>query len=146
MNELSGEEGERDCRYNMCGTATFICVANKLISILLLSFLYFSSSPYLITIIDHSGWGIGGQRELTPEEFAKQGDRSYFEGYQTKQQGDFMSQIRQEKEDLKKSELEELLGVARIAGIEVKDPSKRLNKFDSGDIQDEDDDNLDLSV
>jgi hypothetical protein len=54
-----------------------------------------------------------------------------------------MNQIQQEKEDLKRSELEELLGVARIAGIQVKDPSKRLNKFEA-DIMDDDD--LDLSV
>ncbi|KAG7352830.1 hypothetical protein IV203_008878 [Nitzschia inconspicua] len=88
------------------------------------------------------GWGIGGQREMIPEEFAR-GDRTYFEGYKTKQQGDFMNQIQQEKEALKKSELEELLGVARIAGIDVKDPSKRLNKFEV-DVMDDDD--LDVSV
>jgi hypothetical protein len=91
----------------------------------------------------HLGWGIGGQRELTPEEFAR-GDRSYFEGYQTKQQGDFINQIWQEKEDLKRSELEELLGVAKIAGINFKDPSKRLNKFEADVMKDDDD--LDLSV
>jgi hypothetical protein len=79
---------------------------------------------------------------LTPEEFAR-GDRSYFEGYQAKQQGDFINQIKQEQEQLKKNELEELLGVARIAGISVKDPSKRLNKFEK-DILDDDD--LDVSV
>ena len=28
------------------------------------------------------GWGIGPQRELTPEEFAKRGERRAFEGYQ----------------------------------------------------------------
>jgi hypothetical protein len=41
--------------------------------------------------------------------------------------------------------LEELLGVARIAGINFKDPSKRLNKFEK-DLLDNDDDDLDLSV
>jgi hypothetical protein len=91
------------------------------------------------------GWGIGSQRELTPAEFIKKGDRSYFEGYETKQQSDFFNQIRQEKENLKKSELEELLGVAKIAGITIKDPSQRLNKFET-DVMEEDDDDLDLSV
>jgi hypothetical protein len=94
------------------------------------------------------GWGIGSQRELTPAEFAKKGDRSYFEGYQTKQQGDFFHQIQQEKDDLKKSQLEELLGVAKMAGITVKDPSQRLNKFEMDVMAevDDDDDDLDLSV
>ncbi|KAL3903372.1 MAG: hypothetical protein SGILL_010469, partial [Bacillariaceae sp.] len=73
------------------------------------------------------------------------GDRSYFEGYQTKQAGDFMSQLREDQETLEKSHMEELLGVAKFAGVEVKDPSKRLNKFDPS-VLEEDDDDLDLSV
>jgi hypothetical protein len=93
------------------------------------------------------GWGIGSQRELTPAEFAKKGDRSYFEGYQTKQQGDFINQIRQDREELKKSQLKELLGVAKIAGINIKDPSQRLDKFEVDVMEKEDDeDDLDLSV
>lgn len=89
------------------------------------------------------GWGIGGSRELTPEEFTK-GDRRYFDGYQMREQGDFRAQIAQEQTDLLKSEMDELLGVARIAGISIKDPSERLNKFSLPD--DDDDDDLDLSV
>ena len=81
---------------------------------------------------------------MTPEEFAR-GDRSYFEGYQPQQQGDFMNQIRQDQESLERSQMEELLGVARAAGINVKDPSKRLNKFEP-DVFDTDDDDLDVSV
>jgi hypothetical protein len=61
------------------------------------------------------------------------------------EQGDFMNQIKKDKEDLKRSELEELLGVAKIAGVKIKDPSKRLNKFEPG-VLDDDDDDLDLSV
>jgi hypothetical protein len=88
------------------------------------------------------GWGIGNSREMVPEEFAR-GDRSAFEGYKLRDKGEFMRQVRQDKENMQKSELEELLNVAKIAGIEVKDPSERLNKFDD-DLFDDDD--LDLSV
>jgi hypothetical protein len=43
--------------------------------------------------------------------------------------------------------LEELLCVARIAGSDFKDPSKRLNKFEKDFLlDDDDDDDLDLSV
>ena len=59
-----------------------------------------------------------------------------------KQQGEFMRQIAQDREQFRHSELDELLGVARQAGIQVKDPSERLNKFQL----DDDDDDLDLSV
>ncbi|MGK3734223.1 MAG: hypothetical protein ACI8RD_004163 [Bacillariaceae sp.] len=90
------------------------------------------------------GWGIGGQRTITPEEFAK-GDRRYFESYKMSEQSDFMIQIDQDKEDMEKSQLEELLGVAKIAGLSVKDPKGRLNKFDLDILQDDDDD-LDLTV
>jgi len=58
--------------------------------------------------------------------------------------GEFMRQVKQDSQELKKSELDELLGVAKIAGVKVKDPSERLNKFE-GELIDEDDD-LDLSV
>ena len=92
------------------------------------------------------GWGIGGQREMTPEEFARKGERSYFDGYKMSQQSDFISQIREEKDQFKKNELDELLGVAKIAGINVKNPSDRLNKFEENIFEEEDDDDLDLSV
>ena len=88
------------------------------------------------------GWGIGGQREITPEEYVK-GDRRYFDGYKMNEQGDFMMQINEEKEALETDAMSELLGVAKFAGLDVKDPSKRLNKFDAGLM---DDDDLDLSV
>ena len=89
------------------------------------------------------GWGIGGQREITPEEYAR-GDRRYFDGYKMNEQGDFMMQIEEEKEALENDALTEFLGVANFAGLNVKDPSKRLNKFDAGLMMDDDD--LDLSV
>lgn len=91
------------------------------------------------------GWGIGSSRELTPEEFARS-DRQYFDGYKMSEQGDFRQQIVEDKKAMKKAELEELLGVAEIAGISVKNPSERLNKFEPGFGDDDDDDELDLSV
>ena len=36
--------------------------------------------------------------------------------------------------------------VAKIAGIDVKDPSTRLNKFEPDMLFDDDDDDLDVSV
>ena len=88
------------------------------------------------------GWGIGPQRELTPEEFSKGGDRRAFEGYQLRDRGEFMRQVARDKQDLERGELDELLAVARQAGIQVKDPNERLNKF----ALENDDDDLDLSV
>ena len=59
-------------------------------------------------------------------------------------QGDFNRQLAEDKESLKKAELAELLGVAKIAGIDVKNPSERLNRFEDSFLPD--DDELDLSV
>ena len=81
---------------------------------------------------------------MVPEEFAKGGDRRAFEGYELKDRGAFMRKVQQDAQDLRNSELDELMGVAKIAGIKVKDPSERLNKFDA-DLFDDDED-LDLSV
>lgn len=47
---------------------------------------------------------------------------------------------------MKEDELSELLGVANIAGINVKDPKERLNKFGKDIMMEDDDDDLDLSV
>eukprot|EP00980_Cylindrotheca_fusiformis_P007292 scaffold1525_cov142-Cylindrotheca_fusiformis.AAC.92 len=61
-----------------------------------------------------------------------------------REQGDFRRQIEDDKKAIKKSELEELMGVASIAGIKVKDPKERLAYFDETIGEDQDD--LDLSV
>lgn len=90
------------------------------------------------------GWGIGSSRKMTPEEFAR-GDRRAFDGYQMRERGDFMRQLQDDQKDLRKSEMDELLGVASIAGIQVKNPKDRLDKFDA-DVFDDEDDDLDLSV
>ena len=80
---------------------------------------------------------------MVPEEFAKGAERRAFEGYELTDRGSFMRKVRQDAENMRSSELEELMGVAKIAGIKVKNPSERLNKFEK-DLMDDDD--LDLSV
>jgi len=62
------------------------------------------------------GWGIGQSRDITPEEYGR-GDRRAFEGYELTERGDFMKNVKDEAAQMKRSELDELLGVARIAGI-----------------------------
>jgi len=103
-----------------------------------------SSSSSITRLYNTGGWGIGPQRELTPEEFAKGGDRRAFEGYKLRDRGEFMRQVAQDKQDLQKGELDELLAVAQQAGIKVRDPAERLNKFQLEDDDEEED--LDLSV
>jgi hypothetical protein len=88
------------------------------------------------------GWGIGGSREMVPEEFAKGGEGRFFEGYKLQDRGEFMRKVSRDKQELKKDEMDELLGVAEIAGLKVKDPSERLNKFAPDLLDDED---IDLS-
>jgi hypothetical protein len=94
------------------------------------------------------GWGIGNSRAMVPEEFANRrgGERGIFEGYELQDRNEFMKKIQNEVDvDRKKQrDLEELLGVAEMAGISVKDPSERLNKFDSSILASDDD--IDLSV
>ena len=89
------------------------------------------------------GWGIGQSRDITPEEYAK-GDRRAFEGFELTERGDFMRNVQDEASMMKRQEMDELLGVAKIAGINVKNPKERLNKFEP-DVFAEDDD-IDLSV
>ena len=88
------------------------------------------------------GWGIGQSRDISPEEYAKS-DRRAFEGYELTERGDFMRNVKEEQTSMKRAELDELLGVAQIAGIKVKNPAERLNKFEA-DVFDDDD--IDLSV
>lgn len=103
------------------------------------------------TLYTTGGWGIGPQRELTPEEFATGGqlqNKKYFEGYQIRNRGEFMRQVAMDKEEMIRGELDELLGVAKSAGLKVKDPKERLNKFDPSIIDDDndEDESLDLAV
>ena len=92
------------------------------------------------------GWGIGDSRDLVPEEFSKGGERRAFEGYQLQDRGAFMRKVKEDKDMMKKSEMDELMAVAKMAGIDVKDPSERLNKFGDDVFREEDDDDLDVSV
>jgi hypothetical protein len=87
------------------------------------------------------GWGIGQSRDITPEEFAR-GDRKAFEGYKLTDRGEFMRQVRDAKDNMQSEEIEELLGVAKQAGLQVK---QKLNKFEPGLLADEEDD-IDVSV
>jgi hypothetical protein len=91
------------------------------------------------------GWGIGQSRDMKPEEFAKRGDRKAFEGYKLTDRGEFMRQVKDAKENMRNEEIDELLGVAKMAGIQMK--SQRLNKFEPDLLLEEDNvDDLDLSV
>lgn len=104
-----------------------------------------SDSLILVRGDGTGGWGIGNSREISPEEYAK-GDRRAFEGYQLSDRSDFMKQVEKDTRSMKEDELAELLGVANIAGINVKDPSTRLNKFGKEILKDDENDDLDLSI
>ena len=91
------------------------------------------------------GWGIGSSREISPEEYAR-GDRAAFDGYSMQERGEFMRSLRDTQDAQARAEMDELLGVAKMAGIDVKDPSTRLNKFDPDMMFEDDDDDLDVSV
>ncbi|KAL3942309.1 MAG: hypothetical protein SGBAC_003482 [Bacillariaceae sp.] len=112
-----------------------------------LSFVLQSESRVETALFDGDGtggWGIGSSRELKPEEFARS-DRAHFDGYKMSEQGDFRRQLADDQKALRKQELEELMGVAAIAGISVKNPKDRLNKFEDAAFPD-DDEELDLSI
>lgn len=104
-----------------------------------------SSSPTLPTRLYNAvgGWGIGQSRELTDGEMVNRGERRSFDGYQLKERGDFLKGIQDDRAQMAKDEIAELLGVAKMAGIDVKDPNGRLNKFDDDDWEEE---YLDVSV
>jgi len=116
--------------------------------LLLLSCLIGSSAAFVVKShsVQHStelfsavgGWGIGQSRELTDGEKAK-GERRAFDGYQLRDRGDFLQSIKQERAQMQKDEMEELLGVAKMAGIDIK-PSAKFGD----DLLDEED--LDVSV
>jgi hypothetical protein len=90
------------------------------------------------------GWGLGNSREMIPEEFAKKVDRRAFDGYKMTERGEFMRQVNADFENMQKEEMDELLGVAAMAGIRVKDPKERLDEFEP-ELFDDDED-LDLRV
>lgn len=105
-----------------------------------------AAAPYSLTALQEAtgGWGIGQSREISPEEFAK-GDRRAFTGYEMTDRGDFLRNVKQEKDQMMKSELEELLKVSKFAGINVKNPKERLNRFEP-EVLGDDDEEIDLSV
>ena len=110
------------------------------------AFVVQQTTPKHLTSLNEAtgGWGIGQSREISPEEFAK-GDRRAFQGYEMTDRGEFLRNVKQEKDQMKKNELEELLNVSKFAGINVKNPKERLNKFEP-DVLGDDDEELDLRV
>lgn len=93
------------------------------------------------------GWGIGNSREMVPEEFRGRTERSAFEGYKIEERGEFNRKLRSDVAAMRNEEVNELLNIAKMAGIKVKDPSERLNKFAKDDLlAEEDDEDLDLSI
>jgi hypothetical protein len=93
------------------------------------------------------GWGIGNSREMVPEEFRGRTERSAFEGYKIEERGEFNRKLRSDVAAMRNEEVNELLNIAKMAGIKVKDPSERLNKFVKDDlVAEEDDEDLDLSI
>jgi len=136
----------------MISTTRFVTALVRLLaaSLLPLSVAFHIPTVFRPTTALHAegtgGWGLGNSREMVPEEFAKRsGERKAFEGYSLTDRGQFMRKVRQDAENMRSSELDELMGVAKIAGIKVKDPSQRLNKFEE-DLLDENEEDLDLSI
>jgi hypothetical protein len=91
------------------------------------------------------GWGIGQSREISDAEFAR-GERRAFDGFEITEQGEFMRQVNRQRKDMAKEEKNELLEVARMAGIDVKDPATRLNKFGKDAFVEEEDDDAELDL
>lgn len=125
--------------------------ATKMMRSLLLSCLLFGSASAFVVNNNSKnvntrlysavgGWGIGQSRELTDGEKAK-GERRAFDGYELRERGDFLQSIKEERAQMAKDEMDELLGVAKMAGIDVK-PS---TKFGDDLFEDEEED-LDVSV
>jgi hypothetical protein len=125
---------------------TLCCFILSLSLSLSTSFVVQPSSSHCPTQMNGAtgGWGIGQSREISDAEFAR-GERRAFDGFQITEQGEFMRQVNRERKEMVKEEKNELLEVARMAGIKVKDPATRLNKY-SSDVFAEDDEDLDLRV
>ena len=94
------------------------------------------------------GWGIGPSKDIQEEEFANSGGNIRgFDAYEMENQGQFMRRVQQDRKGLKQKRGDELLEIARMAGIMDKkkeEKKDRLDKFDADDFSDEDD--LDVRV
>uniref|UniRef100_A0A7R9WGD0 Uncharacterized protein n=1 Tax=Pseudictyota dubia TaxID=2749911 RepID=A0A7R9WGD0_9STRA len=95
------------------------------------------------------GWGIGPSKEIQDEEFANRGGNARgYDAYELQNQGQFMRRVREERTGLKQKKANELLEIAKMAGIldkkKMDERGERLDKFDADDMDDDDD--LDVSV
>mmetsp|Transcript_20740 Transcript_20740/g.49023 ORF Transcript_20740/g.49023 Transcript_20740/m.49023 type:complete len:159 (-) Transcript_20740:59-535(-) len=102
------------------------------------------------------GWGIpgAGGTSFRDEEFAdnrgrvsRQGRRGY-DAYELENRGAFMKRVREEQKGMKQKKKDELLSIAKMAGIKTKKKEGLYGKFDADDFEDEDllEDDLDLRV
>jgi hypothetical protein len=105
-----------------------------------------TSSTTTTRLYNTGGWGIGPQRELTEAEFLKRGgDRGVFSGYEL--QSDFGRNIEAAASELRSQEMEELLGVAAMAGIDFdRDRRGLLDRFADDDEDLRLSEDIDVSV
>jgi len=94
------------------------------------------------------GWGIGPSKEIQDEEFANRGNTRGYDKYELQNQGQFMRRVREERSGLKKKKANELLEIAKMAGImdkkKLEERGDRLDKFETEDMSDDED--LDVRV
>mmetsp|Transcript_10812 Transcript_10812/g.21978 ORF Transcript_10812/g.21978 Transcript_10812/m.21978 type:complete len:130 (+) Transcript_10812:1966-2355(+) len=100
------------------------------------------------------GWGIpgAGGTSFNDAEFAdnrgpksRKGRRGY-DAYELENRGAFMKRVREEQKGIKQRKKDELMNIAKMAGIKTKKKEGLYGKFDAGDFDDDDDDDLDLRV
>ena len=107
-------------------------------------------------IANSGGWGIpgAGGTSFRDEEFAdnrgrasRQGRRGY-DAYELENRGAFMKRVQEEQKGMRQKKKDELLSIAKMAGIKTKKKEGLYGKFDADDFEDEDllEDDLDLRV
>ena len=114
--------------------------------------LLFSKHSYRRTA---GGWGIpgAGGTSFNDAEFAdnrgrtsRTGRRGY-DAYELENRGQFMKRVREEQQGIKQRKKDELMNIARMAGIKTKKKEGLYGKFDASDFEDlDDDDDIDLRV
>ena len=84
-------------------------------------------------------WALSGRA-------SRQGRRGY-DAYELENRGAFMKRVREEQKGMKQKKKDELLSIAKMAGIKTKKKEGLYGKFDADDFDDEDfEDDLDLRV
>ena len=101
------------------------------------------------------GWGIpgAGGTSFRDEEFADNRGRSNtgrrgYDAYELENRGAFMKRVRDEQKGLKQKKKDELMSIAKMAGIKTKKKEGLYGKFDADDFEDfpDDGDDIDLRV